>query len=136
MLAIYSNKYYAQLARYLVLGFSNTAVCFSGLYILTEVFKINYVLSLNIATVLTWVYAFIMSKIFVFMLKSKKSVHESIRFFILQCILLGISDITAYFVVDILHFNYLTVIGVMALLSIPANFIGQKYYVFRAKTSS
>ena len=124
------NKYYEVLS-YLFFGGCTTLINILAFWLLREV-NLELFLSNGIAWVISVIFAFITNKLFVF--RSNGNVlKESISFFIVRIISLGIDMFSMYLLVNIINTNELLSKIITNIIVIVLNYIFSKLFVFNKK---
>jgi len=132
---IFNIPVLVEVLRFGITGISNTVLCVGSLVVFVEIFNINYLISNNLATVITWIYAYSLNKSFVFRNRSRKHLELSAKFIILQLLLLGWTNLILYLLVGLCGINYLFVIIGNAVLMAILNFLCQKILIFQSNSS-
>lgn len=97
---------------------------------LTEVFKVNYLISSGISFTVSVIVNYILSVTFVFETDKKKNkIIEFIVFIILSVIGLGINEACMWFAVEIVSIHYMiSKIGATAVVMVY-NFVSRKIFI-------
>ena len=122
------NKYYEVLS-YLFFGGCTTLINILAFYIL-RVLNVELFLSNAIAWIISVLFAFITNKLFVF--ESKGNVlKESISFFIVRLISLGLDMLCMYLLISVLSTNELLSKIITNVIVIILNYVFSKIFVFK-----
>jgi putative flippase GtrA len=117
-----------------VSAFLSTVADFFITFVLTEYFKIWYLLSGIIGTVCGGIINFLINRHLVFCSSDQKALHQALRYLLVWLGYLGLSAVSYYILSDLLKINYmLSKVIVAVILGLTYNFLLQKYFVFDDK---
>ena len=127
---IFRNKLIKQVLRFLVVGGTAFLIDFSALYILTEWLELDYLLANAISFTTSVIYNYILSTLWVFDTKRKKSkVWELILFILLSLVGLGINQGIMWITVEQASINYLLSKILATAFVMIFNFITRKRFL-------
>jgi putative flippase GtrA len=118
--------------RYILAGLTTTLILWTCFLFFVEILQFHYLFSVNIATLIAWIYAYLINKIFVFRNRDKNNIRIGFKFILLQLSFLAWTNIILYVFVDIIGIHYLIISVANAMLLVIINYICQKYLVFIA----
>lgn len=123
------EKLFKQILRFGVVGGIATVIDFAVLYCLTEFCGIHYMISATISFIVSLIFNYILSIVWVFDVKKKQTYKEVIAFTILSIIGLGINEAIMYIGSDLLNIHYMiTKLGATFIVMIW-NFITRKIFI-------
>lgn len=117
-----------QIIRFGAVGAIAFIIDYSILYILTDIFSIYYLISAAFAFIISTIFNYIFSMIWVFKVRkniNKKS--ELFMFILLSVIGLIINQIIMFILVEIISFYYMYAKIIATLIVMVWNFITRKY---------
>lgn len=126
------KKTYKQFFKFAIVGVANTSINLIVLYVLTEFFKVYYMLSAVIAFLFAVTNSFLLNKTWTFEENIKyKTKSKYAQFIIVSITALVVNLILLYALVEYFNIWYMTaqVIGVLSNLLV--NFFGNKLWTFR-----
>lgn len=123
-----------QMVRYFLCGCSTTVLCWGTLLLMTEVGKINYMISANSAALLGYIYSYLINKYMVFKNYERAHVKQGIRFIVLQVGLWIVSNGLLYSGVEFLHIHYFIMIIIISAINVVLNFVAMKTFIFNKQT--
>jgi len=104
---------------------------FSLLYILTDVFKIYYILSFTLAYLLIVTNSFLLNRFFVFRLFNPKRIHRQyLQFFIVNIVAYVTNLIFLYILVHFFGIWYLLAQFLIAVVGLPILYLSHRVMVF------
>lgn len=117
--------------RYLLVGCTNTSVCFSAMYV-SSLFGLHYLAYTAIGYIVAIIYSFFMNLRFTFKVEGKIITRLSL-FFIINLSNLGIVEILEYVMIDLLYLNRL--FSILAAMSwyVITGFLINNYLVYSKK---
>lgn len=124
-----------QLCRFVVMGMTTMIVCWGSFFLLLKILDMHYLVSVNLATLAAWGYAFIVNKWVVFRDGSQAVLWQGSQFFVLQAVLLGISNLLMYIMVSLLSCKMFVALFIMTAIVTVCNFAGMKMIVFKSASS-
>jgi len=129
----YSKIEILRFLKFLLVGLGNTVITLITIYLLLEIFQIDYKISNLIGYLLGLINSFVWSKFWVFKQIDRKFVKEIILFFIFFGICYLIQLYVLELCVEIIQINvFLSQIFSMGIYTI-LNFTLNKLFTFRAK---
>lgn len=120
-----------QLFRYIIMGMTTMVVCWGSFFLLVKLVGIHYLLSVNLSTLVAWGYAFFVNKYVVFRDRRETVLIQGSQFFVLQAILLGLSNLLMYIMVSLLDYKLFVALFIMTAILTICNFLGMKVVVFK-----
>ena len=126
---ILDKKLLKQIFKFCVVGGTAFIIDYGLLYILTEMFNINYLISGAISFVVSLIYNYILSIKWVFNVGHKQTVKDITLFSILSTIGLGINELIMYVGSDKIGINYLIVKIIATAIVMIYNFITRKIFI-------
>ena len=122
--------------RYLICGCGAAAINYFCFMFFCFICGFHFSLSMLLSTVITWVYSFMVNKIFVFEVKYGKTLRESIFFIAQQLLLFGAANGLMWICIEWLNIHkaisWLLVSGIILLF----NFAGMKFLIWKKINSS
>ena len=128
-----TNNTFLQLFRYTFVGGLAFLVDFSTLFILTEYFKINYLVSAAIAFVFGLLVNYMLSIIWVFSSTMKNRWLEFLLFAIIGLVGLVLNEFFIYILTDVLRVYYLFSKIITTCIVYFWNFFARKIIIFNNK---
>ncbi len=124
------KKLMFQILRFGVVGGSAFLIDYALLFVLTEFGEINYLLSSCISFIVSVIYNYILSVIWVFDVgEERKAVHSFFIFIILSIIGLGINALIMWCMVDRLSVYYMLAKIVATAVVMVYNFVTRKLFL-------
>jgi len=111
-------------------GLSSTILCWGTLLALKELFKVNYLISANVAAFSTYLYSYMVNKYFVFKNRERKHIKHGGLFLVLQIGLWALANSLLFIGVEYGHIHYFIVIVFIAVISLLINYSVMKIAVF------
>ena len=129
------KKLIQQLIKFGFVGFLCFFIDYGIMVFLTEVFKIDYLISCAASYIISTVVNYILSVTIVFETdKERNKIGEFIVFVVLSTIGLGVNELCMKIGVDFLHIHYMIVkIGATAVVMVY-NFITRKIFIEKKDT--
>ena len=124
-------KIFGQFIRFNLVGLLNTGITFLIFALLNKLFNINKLIAEPIGYVCGLVNSFIMNKLWTFGKKHYFHTIEVIKFVIVNGVALGGTLFILVLADDYLHIDVLWGKIMAYCFSIPVNYLGFKYWVFR-----
>lgn len=123
-----NKKLFTQIVKFSVVGSLAFIIDYGVLFILSEFFSINYLISCIISFSASVIFNYIASTKWIFVLKNsdKQKRVEFIVFIILSCIGLLINSFIMWFFVEKIKMHYLITKVVATLIVMIYNFISRK----------
>lgn len=124
------KKLIEQIIKFGFVGFLCFFIDYGIMVFLTEVFKVDYLLSSGISFTVSVIVNYILSVTFVFETdKNKNRVREFVVFVFLSVIGLGINEACMWFAVEIVSIHYMiSKIGATAVVMVY-NFVSRKIFI-------
>ncbi len=130
---IFSKKILIQICKFAIVGGLGALLNISILFILTEIFKVFYLISEIIAFIFSALQNYLLNKIWTFKEELKSSIFQKgFKYFIISLISLIVNLGTLYILVEFFDFWYLFAEMGAILLSFMINFLGNKIWTFKA----
>jgi putative flippase GtrA len=122
---------FGQFIKFNMVGVVNTVITFTVSFSLIHLFGMHELVTYPIGYVCGLINSFIMNKFWTFGKKHHFGILEIIKFIIVNMIALGGSEVIIKFAGDV--FNTAPAVGILLGLcfSIPANYVGFKFWVFK-----
>mgnify|MGYP001592281289 CR=1 FL=1 len=127
------NKYprLSKLSRYLLSGFTATAIDLGLLYFLTEFFSIWYLFSAIVSFVVSFIVSFILQKFWTFKDKNKDKIHSQMIIYLIITLTNLLVNIFLLFVgVEYLGLHYMLAQFLISGFIAVSNFFLYRYVVF------
>ncbi len=125
-----------QLKRHLIryiLGGASTAVLTLGcVWIFIEVFKFHYLVSVNLATFVAYLYSYLVNKIFVFDDRQGGHVIKGSKFLILQLSMLAFANAFMFTSVSLLGFHYMPSVVAVSVIGAIISFTIMRILIFES----
>jgi putative flippase GtrA len=122
---------FGQFIKFNLVGLVNTAITFTVSFGLIHLFGMHELITYPIGYICGLINSFIMNKFWTFGKKHHFGIMEIIKFIIVNMIALGGSELIIKFAGDVLTLAPVWGILLGLSFSIPANYIGFKYWVFK-----
>ncbi|MDF1758815.1 MAG: GtrA family protein [Legionellaceae bacterium] len=119
--------------RYLLVGCTNTTVCFAAMYI-ASLFGLHYLAYTAVGYLVAIIYSFFMNLRFTFKVEGKIA-KRLLLFFVINLSNLGIVEIIEYILIDIFHWNRLLSILCAMTWYVITGFLINSYLVYSRKIS-
>ena len=127
-----SVRKYQRLLRYLISGGTAAAVDLVVLYILTDIFKVHYLLSAIFAFLVAFLVSFVLQKFWTFQDRSTERMHaQAAVYFVVAAVNLVLNTLFLYVFVDIFHMWYIAAQVVASGLIACESFFVSRYLIFR-----
>ena len=123
------RKLFKQLFRFGIVGGLAFLIDSGVLFVLTEYFNVYYLISSVISFIVSLIFNYILSILWVFDVKKKQTIKEIGLFVILSVIGLGINQVVMYVGADILHIYYMICKIVSTFIVMVYNFITRKIFI-------
>lgn len=121
-----------QIIRFAIVGGFTAAIDYASLFLLVEIYSINYLLATAIGFFVGSSLNYILSLLFVFEGgRFKSRIMEFIIFIVFTALGLLLNHLTMWFGVEITRMNYLLVKIISLILVTLFNFLTKKYLVFK-----
>ncbi len=117
--------------RYMLVGFTNTTVCFVTMYI-SSLLGFHYLTYTAIGYLVAIFYSFFMNLRFTFRVEGK-ILQRLALFFIINLSNLGIVEIIEYILIDIFYINRLLAILTAMIWYVITGFLMNNYLVYKRK---
>ncbi len=131
-----SDKTLVQLLRYVLVGGLAFVIDYGSLFILTDYFEINYLISAAIAFVMGLLVNYVLSTIWVFTdSRLSNKMAEFSVFAIIGLVGLVLNEVIMYICSDILNIHYMVSKLCSTGMVFFWNFFGRKYILFTKKIS-
>jgi putative flippase GtrA len=127
------RKVVTLLGRYILSGGIGAAVNIGGLYILSDVFKMHYLIGSTISFVLSLIVSFLLQKNFTFQNSehdSKKITAQFSMFAVVALINVIINEILLYFFVHELTINHIYAAILSSAIIAVESFFAYRYLIF------
>lgn len=116
--------------RFILGGLSSMCVCWGFCLVLVKWVGLHYLIGTNLAVFITWGYSYGINKYFVFKNVEKKHAEHGAKFFVLQAVLLGLSNLQLYLMVGRVGLRYFPALIINTVIITILNFICMKFFVF------
>lgn len=126
---IFTKSVIKQLFRFGVVGVIAFVIDYSLLYVLTDICKINYLLSSGISFVVSLMVNYVLSIKWVFDTGHKQTIKDVVIFSLLSTIGLGINELIMYLGTDMIKIHYLIVKIFATAIVMIYNFITRKIFI-------
>lgn len=123
------SKLFRQLFRFGIVGGLAFLIDSGVLFVLTEYLHVYYLTSSVISFIISLIFNYILSILWVFDVKKKQTIKEILLFVILSVIGLGINQVVMYLGVDILHVYYMICKVISTFIVMVYNFITRKIFI-------
>ena len=121
-----------QFIKFAVVGVANTLINLCVLYILTDFFKVYYIISAVFAFVVAVTNSFILNKIWTFKENIKdRAVKKYWKFFLVSVCALLVNLFFLYLLTDVFKLYYILSQVIAIGISLWINFFGNKMWTFR-----
>lgn len=131
---IISKAFLLQLIKFVIVGAIGTLINTSVLFLLTEFFKIIYLISEVFGFTLATISNYVFNKIWTFEENIQvKIIRKYIQYFIVCLLSLILNLIVLYLLVEFFDFWYILAEIVAIMVSFVINFIGSKFWIFHDK---
>ena len=124
-----SSKLFKQLFRFGIVGGLAFLIDSGVLFVLTEYLNVYYLVSSVISFIVSLIFNYILSILWVFDVKKKQTIKEISLFVILSVIGLGINQLVMYVGADILHIYYMLCKVISTFIVMVYNFITRKIFI-------
>lgn len=124
-----SSKLFQQLFRFGIVGGLAFLIDSGVLFVLTEYFNVYYLVSSVISFIVSLIFNYILSILWVFDVKQKQTIKEISLFVILSVIGLGINQLVMYVGADILNIYYMICKIISTFIVMVYNFITRKIFI-------
>ena len=124
-----SSKLFKQLFRFGIVGGLAFLIDSGVLFVLTEYLNVYYLVSSVISFIVSLIFNYILSILWVFDVKKKQTIKEIGLFVILSVIGLGINQVVMYVGADILHIYYMLCKVISTFIVMVYNFITRKIFI-------
>jgi len=126
-----TDNLFVQIFRYTFVGGIAFIVDFSLLYLLTDLFKIHYLVSAGISFIFGLLVNYLLSILWVFNSRKIKNVmNEFIFFSLIGLFGLGITEVLLWILTDLFVFYYLYSKIITTIIVYFWNFFARKYLLF------
>ena len=126
-------KKYREILLYLVFGVLTTVINIISFYLLSDILKINWMISNVAAWIVSVLFAYFTNKKYVFESKNKNVIKEFTSFVVCRVLSLGIDMAVMKLLIDVLSVNKLFSKIVSNVIVIIANYIFSKFLIFKGK---
>jgi putative flippase GtrA len=123
-----------EMGRFIIGGLMSSMVCYGVLYTLVEMLGLHYLIGANIATIVTFIFSYMVNKYVVFKDNSRQHVRQGISFVILQVLLILLANCTLIVGVEIIGLNYFVVVIFLGPTVEIINYLAQKNVIFKYVT--
>ena len=124
-----SSKLFKQLFRFGIVGGLAFLIDSGVLFLLTEYLNVYYLVSSVISFIVSLIFNYILSILWVFDVKKKQTIKEISLFVILSVIGLGINQVVMYVGADILNIYYMICKIISTFIVMVYNFITRKIFI-------
>ena len=124
-----SSKLFKQLFRFGIVGGLAFLIDSGVLFVLTEYLNVYYLVSSVISFIVSLIFNYILSILWVFDVKKKQTIKEISLFVILSIIGLGINQVVMYVGADILNIYYMICKIISTFIVMVYNFITRKIFI-------
>lgn len=124
-----SSKLFKQLFRFGIVGGLAFLIDSGVLFVLTEYLNVYYLVSSVISFIVSLIFNYILSILWVFDVKKKQTIKEISLFVILSVIGLGINQLVMYVGADILNIYYMICKIISTFIVMVYNFITRKIFI-------
>lgn len=124
-----SSKLFKQLFRFGIVGGLAFLIDSGVLFVLTEYLNVYYLVSSVISFIVSLIFNYILSILWVFDVKKKQTIKEISLFVILSVIGLGINQVVMYVGADILNIYYMICKIISTFIVMVYNFITRKIFI-------
>ena len=124
-----SSKLFKQLFRFGIVGGLAFLIDSGVLFVLTEYLNVYYLVSSVISFIVSLIFNYILSILWVFDIKKKQTIKEISLFVILSVIGLGINQVVMYVGADILNIYYMICKIISTFIVMVYNFITRKIFI-------
>ena len=124
-----SSKLFKQLFRFGIVGGLAFLIDSGVLFVLTEYLNVYYLVSSVISFIVSLIFNYILSILWVFDVKKKQTIKEISLFVILSVIGLGINQVVMYVGADILNIYYMICKVISTFIVMVYNFITRKIFI-------
>ena len=124
-----SSKLFKQLFRFGIVGGLAFLIDSGVLFVLTEYLNVYYFVSSVISFIVSLIFNYILSILWVFDVKKKQTIKEISLFVILSVIGLGINQVVMYVGADILNIYYMICKIISTFIVMVYNFITRKIFI-------
>lgn len=122
---------FGQFIKFNLVGLVNTGITFGVSLGITYIFHIHEVITYPIGYVCGLINSFIMNKFWTFGKKHHFGIWEIVKFVIVNMVALGGSEVIIKVSSDVLKFAPVWGVLLALCFSIPTNYLGFKYWVFK-----
>ena len=126
-------KKYREILLYLVFGVLTTVINIISFFLLSDILKINWMISNVAAWIISVLFAYFTNKKYVFESKNKNVIKEFTSFIVCRVLSLGIDMAVMKLLIDVLSINKLFSKIVSNVIVIIANYIFSKFLIFKGK---
>ena len=123
------SKLFKQLFRFGIVGGLAFLIDSGVLFVLTEYLNVYYLVSSVISFIVSLIFNYILSILWVFDVKKKQTIKEISLFVILSVIGLGINQLVMYVGADILNIYYMICKIISTFIVMVYNFITRKIFI-------
>ncbi len=136
-LKIFSKSFFMQVSKFVIVGGLGALLNISILFVLTEVFKVFYLISEIIAFIFSALQNYLLNKIWTFKEKLKNTIIQKwVKYFIISTISLLVNLSILYILVEFFDFWYLFAEIGAIMFSFVINFIGNKIWTFKVNNQT
>ena len=119
-----------QVVRYLVGGVSTAVINWSLVYYFVEYGDFHYLVSMNGAIAIIYLYSYLINKYFVFRDHAGSHLKQGSGFVIMRLSLLAAINAVVYIGVDIFSLNYMFIIVAASIAEAVVSFLIMKFVLF------
>jgi putative flippase GtrA len=120
-----------EMGRFIIGGLMSLLVCYALLYTLVEILGLHYLIGANLASVVTFVFSYVMNKYVVFRDHSRQHAKQGIRFAMLQVLLILLANGVLIVGVEIIGLNYFIIVILLGPTVAIINYLAQKTMIFK-----
>lgn len=129
---IFSKPFILEFTKFAIVGAIGTVVNLSILYLLTDIFKIYYLISEIIAFFISVLNNYVINKIWTFKEEFKENmVKKFIQYSIVSVISLAVNIIILFVLVEYFYIWYIFAEVIAIVAAFLVNFVGNKLWTFR-----
>jgi len=121
---------YKQFIKYCIVGLTGAFVDIGSLYVFVDKIKIPLLVATTMSFILAVINNFFLNKFWTFNEKSKKYGNQMLKFFIVSCVGLLITNLLMFLQVELLDLWYIFAKIITVLIVLVWNFLGNKYWTF------
>ncbi len=119
--------------KFIISGVLSVIIEFFILILLVETFKVNYLVANTLSFIITNIFNYLLSRLWVFGKSNRRIRYELLLFFSTTSIGLIINQIVMWLMVDNYHFNYKLAKLLAIIIVVLWNFWSKKFLVFTNK---